>query len=236
MSRTTGRRNDKIAGFMSSLLLHAAFMLAGGFVFAKPVQYGIQAGSGGMEVSLTVAPAEPEAPVEVVVAPKLSEIFQDKSDIVDPIEAPLPQYSIEEQRPAKTIEDKKRLTAVDPAHTGDGSSSVPGKDKTTFYSAGGAITEAKPNYLRNPAPPYPWEARQKGWQGVVILKVIVDRSGNPKNVEKEKGSGYAILDESALKTVKQWRFHPAQYGALPVESLVRVPVRFELENLKQRSN
>src|SRR3990167_3843617 len=41
----------------------------------------------------------------------------------------------------------------------------------------GAIQKAKPGYLRNPAPPYPHMAREKGWEGTVILKVFVERDG-----------------------------------------------------------
>ena len=193
-------RNDRFSGILVSLFAHLAIIICGGFAFAKPLEYAVEAGSGGMEISLTAAPAEIQAPALEVPIP-----VQDETE---KMEAP------EEVKPAQ-------------------GSSAAGKDKITFYSAGGAITEAKPNYLRNPAPPYPWEARQNGWQGVVLLKVSVDRSRRAVTVEKEHGSGYDVLDQSALKTVKNWRFRPAQMGAMPVESTVLVPIRFELENLKK---
>ena len=151
----------------------------------------------------------------------------------EPHEVSLPQHDIKERKlpKPKIKEERKQIQTVAAfSYKGDGSSTIPGKDAVTFYSASGAVAEVKPNYLKNPAPPYPWEARQKGWQGVIILKIDVDTSGKPTKVEKEKSSGYDILDEAALKTVRKWRFRPAQLGALPVESLVRVPIRFILES------
>jgi periplasmic protein TonB len=159
-----------------------------------------------MEVSLTAAPAEPVAE-EAMPEPQLIEEPAEP----EPDSMPLLQHQTEEQK-----------APVVP-------SPIPGNDKTTFYSAGGAITEAKPNYLKNPAPHYPPVARQNGWEGLVVLKVSVDKTGYPTQVEKETGSGYDALDESALKAVRKWKFLPAQLGALPVSSIVRVPVRFRLD-------
>ena len=93
----------------------------------------------------------------------------------------------------------------------------------------GAITEIAPDYMKNPAPPYPLKARQNGWQGVVVLKVLVSASGQSLQVEVEKSSGYTVLDEAAVNTIKTWKFHPAGIGNMPIESLVRVPIRFVLE-------
>jgi protein TonB len=190
------------------------------------------------EKELPLPEPEPEPKIEEEITPPPS-----------PEDIPLPQPKIKEQplpappvQEVKTsspqiqpeIKEEKKLvqTAVNPEVKGDGSSSVPGKSETTFSSAGGAITEAKPNYLRNPAPSYPYEAREKGWEGVVILRVSVDKRGYPKKIEKEQSSGYEVLDLSALKAIKSWRFRPAQLGSLPVESTVLVPVRFQIEKPK----
>lgn len=217
-------RRDRTMGITASSLLHISLFIFGGVALIKPIEYAVEAGSGGIEISLIAAPAEPVSSNKTVVQ-ELPKPVEEEPIVKDPENTPLPQQDAGEQ--------KQVQTAVDSEYKGDGSSVVPGRDSTTFYSQGGAITEVSPDYLKNPAPYYPWEAREKGWQGVVILKVSIDKSGRPIKVEKEKGSGYAVLDESAVKTVKSWRFRPAQVGALPVESSVRIPVRFELENLKR---
>lgn len=93
----------------------------------------------------------------------------------------------------------------------------------------GALTEAKPSYLKNPAPIYPLIARENGWEGVVMLKVRVSPQGRTESVEVSQSSGYRVLDESALKTVKTWMFEPAHVGALKLQSEVIIPIRFLLE-------
>jgi protein TonB len=47
-------------------------------------------------------------------------------------------------------------------------------------------------------------------------------------VQIESSSGWPILDEAALRAVKNWRFHPARVGGIPIPSTVTVPIRFEL--------
>ena len=61
----------------------------------------------------------------------------------------------------------------------------------------GAVTEAKPDYFRNPAPAYPRKARQQGWEGLVVLNVRVNKLGNPESIGIERSSGRSILDEAA---------------------------------------
>lgn len=84
--------------------------------------------------------------------------------------------------------------------------------------------------LDNPKPPYPRMARRKGWQGLVILNVWVDESGAAQTVALFRSSGHDMLDESALETVKSWRFVPARRGGQNVAAAVQVPIRFTLES------
>lgn len=92
----------------------------------------------------------------------------------------------------------------------------------------GALTETKPDYLKNPAPIYPEIARQHGWEGVVMLDVLVGSNGLVREIRPDKSSGYKVLDESALKTVRAWRFRPARVGSLSFSSRIKIPVRFLL--------
>jgi len=62
-----------------------------------------------------------------------------------------------------------------------------------------------------------------------MLWVKVDRLGRVEESGVEASSGYALLDHSALKAVRGWRFQPALRGGVPVESHVRIPVSFRLE-------
>lgn len=91
------------------------------------------------------------------------------------------------------------------------------------------VIEAVPDYLNNPLPEYPFIARQKRWEGVVWLLVKVTAKGNVADTQIEESCGYRVLDRAASKTVKHWEFTPAMRAGLPVESQVRIPVRFQLE-------
>lgn len=94
----------------------------------------------------------------------------------------------------------------------------------------GALIEARPDYLSNPAPAYPLEARRMKQEGIVILTADVDRMGNPEQINIKKSSGFSRLDQAAIKAVWKWKFSPAKIGDLPVNSTVEIPVRFLLKD------
>ena len=94
----------------------------------------------------------------------------------------------------------------------------------------GNSTLAVPHQEGNPKPPYPALARRRGYEGTVRLEVEVLASGKVGKIWIKKSSGYEILDRSALKTVKDWRFIPARFGNIPVKSTVIVPVTFQLKD------
>ena len=91
--------------------------------------------------------------------------------------------------------------------------------------------EAKANaaYLHNPRPEYPALARQRLWEGKVLLKVQVLANGKPGEISLQQGSGHEVLDESALAVVRGWNFVPAKRGGTPVDSWVTVPIVFKLD-------
>ena len=81
----------------------------------------------------------------------------------------------------------------------------------------------------NPWPVYPEIARQRGQEGQVALLVNVDIHGNPAQVSLEASSGYALLDQEAIKAIRRWKFNPASYNGEAVPGTVRVPVTFRLQ-------
>ncbi len=88
---------------------------------------------------------------------------------------------------------------------------------------------ARPRYLVNRRPPYPLLARRRGYQGTVVLKVLVTREGKVSKLEVEKSSGYKILDKAAMRAVKSWLFDPGLRNGKRVEMWVRVPICFRLQ-------
>jgi protein TonB len=85
-------------------------------------------------------------------------------------------------------------------------------------------------YLRNPKPPYPPQSRRLGEEGKVVLRALVSQDGEALEVQLHASSGSGRLDESALKTVRQWKFIPARRAGVAVESWALVPILFKLEH------
>jgi protein TonB len=100
--------------------------------------------------------------------------------------------------------------------------------KTASVSPAKVVREARPAYKDNPPPPYPKVAKRRGYEGTVILDVLVDRSGRVKELHISKSSGHRVLDRAALNSVNGWLFEPGMVGDKEVDMWVRVPVRFEL--------
>lgn len=92
-----------------------------------------------------------------------------------------------------------------------------------------SIEEAIPRYDVNPQPPYPIVARRRGYEGTVLLAVRVMEDGSVGGVKVARSSGYKVLDRSALKAVRTWRFIPGKRGDGPVEMEVQVPLTFRLK-------
>lgn len=76
---------------------------------------------------------------------------------------------------------------------------------------------------------FPARAVLQRMHGTVVLRVLVDETGKPVQVTVEQGSGYALLDRSAVEQVMaSWRFQPAMVDGRAVRALARVPVTFDL--------
>ena len=84
-------------------------------------------------------------------------------------------------------------------------------------------------YLNNPAPPYPAMSRRFNEQGLVVLRVFINTDGQAEHTELYQSSGHRRLDDSALRTVAQWRFVPGTRYGVPQAMWFNVPINFVLE-------
>jgi len=83
-------------------------------------------------------------------------------------------------------------------------------------------------YLDNPAPVYPALSRRLGEDGRVTLRVFVESSGRPSQIEIKASSGSPRLDQAAQDAVARWNFVPARRGKEAVGAWVLVPIVFNL--------
>ncbi|WP_019867443.1 energy transducer TonB [Methylovulum miyakonense] len=122
------------------------------------------------------------------------------------------------QPPAPFVESKAPVTPAPPVVQ-----KAPVEEKVTEPRAGAS-------YLHNPSPEYPEVAMDRGWEGKVLMKVHVQPNGQPDTINVIKSSGHSVLDDAAVRTVKQWSFVPAMRGKTPIAGWVTVPIAFNLQN------
>ncbi|MGD9122410.1 MAG: energy transducer TonB [Desulfobacterales bacterium] len=130
--------------------------------------------------------------------------------------------------PAETASIKKNHRLAD-EYSESMTSAAALTDRQSDNSASAtALIMAKPLYRQNPAPAYPRKARRMGYEGIVMLKVLVDENGRVDDLMVHESSGYPILDLTALASVRKWLFEPGSEGGVKKKMWVRVPIRFDL--------
>ena len=92
-----------------------------------------------------------------------------------------------------------------------------------------ARLDAPPRPKRTIRPEYPKGARQRGEQGNVVLEIEVGADGACAVATVVESSGFAELDEAALKAARAARFTPARAGDRPVASTARLTLTFRLK-------
>jgi len=95
--------------------------------------------------------------------------------------------------------------------------------------SGAVLKLARPLYKQNTAPPYPRKARRLGYEGIVMLKVLIDENGRVDDLTVLKSSGHTVLDRAASSAVRKWLFEPGTEGGIKKRMWVKIPVRFDLK-------
>ena len=77
---------------------------------------------------------------------------------------------------------------------------------------------------------YPKIAQMRGWQGEVIVELLLDGNGKLKSKKILKSSSYDVLDKQALDMIDKAAPFPAPPEALRASSFsITVPIPFKLE-------
>ncbi len=77
---------------------------------------------------------------------------------------------------------------------------------------------------------YPWLARLRGWEGDVLLDVIVQASGRLDTIRVARSSGFAVLDRSAVDSLRKVERIPEAVAWLRGRDLeMHLPVVYRLE-------
>lgn len=77
-------------------------------------------------------------------------------------------------------------------------------------------------------PYYPPQMVREGAEGTVVLSIYILADGRVGEVKLVSSSGYAKLDESAMREAKKWRFVPGTSDGRPLAMWKKLPVTFRL--------
>ena len=79
-----------------------------------------------------------------------------------------------------------------------------------------------------PMPHYPRQARLKGDEGLVVVRIIIDRLGRVEKCFVVRSSGFGLLDAAALEASTALRFKPYRVNAKSKRTVVDMPFNFLL--------
>jgi protein TonB len=102
----------------------------------------------------------------------------------------------------------------------------------TPITSSGPVTTVAPmvesvEYVRAAPPVYPKESQRKHEHGTVILRVLVDASGRPAQIQVERSSGFERLDDAAREAVEKFLFRPYEVNGVAQPAQVLIPIGFD---------
>lgn len=211
-----------MTGYMQQSPVSSSRLIAWGGVAAMHVLFGVLL-LNGMSTKEWVLPAEP---INVVMLrepmpppaeppqPTVPEIAQ-----VRDIFVPAPEVEI-----ARSVPSPVAVTNVPPpaAEVMQVATFIPPSDTSSII----VVTESEVDYLVKPQVHYPTAAKRAGEQGTVVLAVWVDVRGCVEKIAVHLSSGYARLDDAAVRAVRALKVRPYQRNGVALPVQIRIPVEF----------
>jgi protein TonB len=237
--RAAVRRSGKsmLPGIALSAIVHAGVLVFVLFAVANPFFSFPTAGDEGIvRVSLMTVMPGPEngngaakaeemkktPPARTTTAPAPPQKALEKTIIAEAV------ASREAMETSVSVEPAKGSVVAAAAGRSSPAGEVPWGQRQPGASAQEGYSEAMPRYRENRPPVYPGAARQRGYEGDVLIAAEVRADGRIGAVRVKRSSGYASLDNSALEAVRAWRFEPARRMGASVDAWVEIPIRFKL--------
>lgn len=167
-------------------------------------------------------PALPPLPSEAVPPPALPAIAPPA-----PPRAALPPQAPQPRRtPEHAAVSRRPAPAASPAPA----PVVPVALAAPIAAVKPPLLAGLPRYRQPPSPPiYPAQARDRGEEGTVALRVLVAADGGIREIRLHRSSGNRLFDEAALAAARRWEIEPATVDGQRIDAWVEAPVRFRLE-------
>ena len=201
----------RIAGNTLAIAIHAVVFA----VLLVPSTWTPPAKPARVERMTVLPEFVPPPEIEVMPAPPERPMIERPrpTPVTNPVQTTVPVVD----SPPVRDEGSEQAVAVDPGPPVEDSFEVgPPQLATLAYDV-------------YPPPRYPRQALRNGDTGTVVLRVLVDAQGWPKEVEIETSSGHRELDRAArAQVLSKWRFHPATRQGRPIPAYALVPIGFNL--------
>jgi periplasmic protein TonB len=171
--------------------------------------------------------APPPAAAAPVVPDHLKTVIVDTPPPVKPLEAPIEmdKAPLKEADPSqdKGVMVVRGAGQGDPAGLEGGTLGAEAPMQKTEAPALPEQAEPPRPSDDNLPPEYPIEAKASGKTGTVILKVVIDETGNVEDVKIMRGDEPFVA--AALAAVKSWKYEPAKLGgkAIRVYRIIKIP-------------
>jgi protein TonB len=78
-------------------------------------------------------------------------------------------------------------------------------------------------------PVYPYRARERGIEGAVQVKLLVNADGSVSRIQILDARPAGLFEEAVLKALPQWRFQPGVIDGQPVTAWVVTTLHFTLD-------
>ena len=92
-----------------------------------------------------------------------------------------------------------------------------------------SVLDQRPSIIRRADPEYPARARRMSVQGAVVVQLVVDAAGQPRNCTVVRASPNGFFEEAALAAARQMRFVPGKIKGQAVNTVVQLPFSFKLQ-------
>jgi protein TonB len=163
-------------------------------------------------------PAPPE-PVPQLAPPSLEQMA--------PPEIVAPQVLI----PVIDIADSRAITAAPPAPP-----PPPAAAPLVARTAEPVLlSEEQVEYVREPDPQYPRAAKLAKLQGKVLVWVLIDTDGRPREVRVHRSSGHEQLDRAGCDAASRALFKPYRQDGVSRSAHVIIPIEFRIGAVRTAS-
>jgi periplasmic protein TonB len=194
-------------------------------------------GGGGVKAPIPVSRGEAPKQAPKQFIPPVMAVPQPKLPVTPTITAPTPQIVADQYGdPLSKLDQNSAGQGVDGMGNGKGrglgsgngdgfGSGSGGGSGGGAYRIGGEVSA--PVLVSKVEPEYSEEARKAKYSGEVLLSIVVDATGTPRDIHVVRPLGLG-LDEKAIEAVMKWRFRPGVKGGRPVATQAQVIVNFRL--------